>query len=59
MKRQVNRITARGKELEVWNRLMIKEVSAPNIIFKLPIKAEARPAFFSNGSNESAVVLGF
>lgn len=59
MNRQLNKITARGTELEVWNKLIRNEVKAPSIIFKLPIRADARPAFFSKGSRERAVVLGF
>lgn len=59
MLKHMNKVIARGIELEVWKRLNIKEVSAPNIIFKLPIRAEALPAFFSKGSRDRAVVLGF
>jgi hypothetical protein len=37
----------------------MKEVNAPRIIFRLPINAEALPAFLANGSKDKAVVLGF
>ena len=57
--RQIKSVTPRGVALFVSNLLIANEVSAPRIIFKLPIKAEALPAFFPKGSRERAVVLGF
>ena len=59
MNKHTSNMIANGNELGVWKRLMIKEVIAPNIIFKLPISAEALPALVSKGSKDKAVVLGF